>query len=151
MDAEWSRAIRNRTEISLIMIDVDNFKSYNDHYGHNAGDECLKKVANVLHETVKRATDTVARYGGEEFTVLLPDTNNLGAMKIAEKIRRNIENLDIEHERSHLHHKLTVSLGVNSIIPSPNKEKQEFIENADRALYKAKDNKKNIVYNSIGM
>ena len=148
LSKEWNRALRNQAELSIIMIDVDNFKSYNDNYGHQSGDKCLKRVADVLHYTVKRATDLVARYGGEEFTVLLPNTDNYGAMEVAERIRKNIEALNIKHEYSNTSDCLTVSLGVSSVVPTPSKYKDELLERADLALYRAKDNHKNTVCNS---
>lgn len=148
LDIEWNRAIRERKELSLIMIDVDNFKDYNDNYGHISGDECLKKVASTIYYTVKRSSDLVARYGGEEFITLLPNTSNKGAIEVAEKIRKNIELLNIKHEHSKISDKLTVSLGVNTVIPNLNKCKVDFIDQADRALYRAKAKKKNVVANA---
>lgn len=149
LDVEWNRAIREQKEISLIMIDVDNFKDYNDNYGHISGDECLKKVASTIYYTVKRSSDLVARYGGEEFITLLPNTSNSGAIEVAEKIRRNVESLNIKHEYSGISEKLTVSLGVNSIVPSLNKCKIDFIDKTDKALYNAKSKRKNMVVNGI--
>ncbi len=147
LETEWNRAIRERKEISLIMIDVDNFKDYNDNYGHISGDECLKQVASTIYSTVKRLSDLVARYGGEEFITLLPNTSNQGAIEVAEKIRTNIEGLNIRHEYSKISDKLTVSLGVNTVMPNINKCKIEFIDKADRALYLAKGKRKNMVAN----
>lgn len=149
LDIEWKRALRERKEISLIMIDVDNFKCYNDNYGHTFGDESLRKVASAINYTVQRSSDLVARYGGEEFVALLPSTSNKGAIEIAEKIRKSIELLNIKHEYSDISDKLTVSLGVNSVVPNISKCKIEFIEQADRALYSAKSKNKNKVENAV--
>lgn len=149
LDREWNRAIREQKELSVIMLDVDNFKSYNDNYGHISGDECLKKLADKLLKTVRRSCDSVARYGGEEFIVLLPSTHNRGAIEVAENIRSNIESLNIVHEYSDIASNLTVSLGVNSIIPSLSTSKMDFIEKADQALYSAKNIQKNIVSNAV--
>jgi diguanylate cyclase (GGDEF)-like protein len=150
---ELKRAKREKSFISLIMIDIDNFKAYNDTYGHQAGDECLKKVASVLDENTKRAADFAARYGGEEFAVILPDTARAGALKIAEDIRKGIMNLQIEHKNSETADYVTVSLGVSSIKSEKEINQQlikSFIEKADQALYQAKEKGRNqIVYQSF--
>jgi len=145
---ELLRAKRNNSTISLIMADIDNFKDYNDNYGHQAGDQCLKKIAKTIEETTNRPADLAARYGGEEFSIILPDTNKEGAIKIAEKIRENIISLEIEHAKSDVAEYVTLSLGVNSSkINSEIDDKriEEFIEKADKALYKAKENGRNMV------
>lgn len=135
------------------MIDIDNFKEYNDTYGHQQGDKCLKKVASVLTENTKRAADFAARYGGEEFAVILPDTAKDGSLKIAEDIRKGMINLKIEHKNSNVFDYVTVSLGVSSVIPENEinqKLIKSFIDKADQALYQAKENGKNqAVYKSF--
>jgi diguanylate cyclase (GGDEF)-like protein len=97
------------------MIDIDNFKEYNDTYGHQQGDQCLKKIAKILDKNTKRAADFAARYGGEEFVVILPETVKDGALKIAEDIRKEIMNLELEHKKSSTAAYVTVSLGASSI------------------------------------
>ena len=150
---ELKRARREKTVLSLIMIDIDDFKAYNDTYGHQEGDECLKKVASVLDKNTKRAADFAARYGGEEFAVILPDTAKNGALKIAEDIRKGIMNLKLEHKNSPVADFVTVSLGVSSIKVENEISQQfiqSFIEKADQALYQAKENGKNqTVYHSV--
>ncbi|PUU89154.1 MAG: response regulator receiver modulated diguanylate cyclase [Halanaerobium sp.] len=147
---ELNRAKRNKNSLALIMADIDNFKVYNDTYGHQQGDECLKKVASVLAKNAKRASDFAARYSGEEFAVILADTDKDGAVKVAENIREDIRELEIEHRNSNTDKYVTLSLGVSCI-----KVKREiteelvnsFIEKADQALYQAKEKGKNrVVY-----
>ncbi len=149
---ELKRAKREKSYISLIMIDIDNFKAYNDTYGHQEGDQCLKKVASVLEENTKRAADFAARYGGEEFAVILPDTAKAGALKVAEDIRKEIIDLKIEHQNSDTSDYVTVSLGVSSIKLEKEINQQlikSFIEKSDQALYQAKENGRNqTVYQS---
>lgn len=139
----WGINMREKLPIALIMIDIDNFKIYNDTYGHLAGDECLKGVASEINNTVKREGDFVARFGGEEFAVLLANTNKSGAMILAEKIRQRIEKLVIEYE-GHLT-SVTVSLGVASMITTENMSPEDLISAADCALYKAKRDGRNRV------
>lgn len=150
---ELKRAKRKKSYISLIMIDIDNFKAYNDTYGHQEGDECLKEVASVLDENTKRAADFAARYGGEEFAVILPHTDKNGALKIAEDIRKGIINLKIEHKNSDTADYVTVSLGVSSIKIKTKITQhliKAFIEKADQALYQAKEKGRNqTVYQSF--
>jgi len=147
---ELKRAKRENDPLSLIMIDIDNFKAYNDTYGHQQGDQCLKEVASVLTENTKRAADFAARYGGEEFAVILPDTAKKGAVKIAEDIRKEIMELELEHENSITADCVTVSLGVSSICTDQEIDQQlvnSFIDKSDQALYQAKENGKNqVVY-----
>lgn len=135
---EWRRAIRNGSTVSLIMIDIDYFKAYNDIYGHLEGDECLKKVAGVIQRTLKRSSDIAARYGGEEFAAVLPGTDLKGAIKIAKLIQENVIGLNIKHEGSKVLDCVTVSLGVASVIPSLDSHYEELIKKADTALYQAK-------------
>ena len=135
---ECSRSAQHGAPLSLLMIDVDRFKTYNDHYGHPAGDECLKKVSECLRATIKRPVDVVARYGGEEFAVLLPGTDRIAALGLAERCRFALEQLGIPHAGSE-HGVITVSVGVSTIaasgpVPSP----AELLARADEALYLAK-------------
>ncbi len=117
---EWKRATREKYPLSLIMIDIDYFKPFNDIYGHQPGDECLKKVAQAIKGVLHRPADTVSRYGGEEFAVVLPETEKQGALKIAEEIRNEIENLKIEHSGNTVSSYITVSIGVETVIPMRN-------------------------------
>lgn len=139
LDNEWRRAMRNASTVSLIMIDIDFFKAYNDMYGHLKGDECLKAVAQEIQKTLKRGSDVAARYGGEEFAVVLPGTDLKGAMMIAKLIWENVIALNIKHEGSNIMDCVTVSLGVASDIPTVGSTYDELIRKADKALYKAKN------------
>jgi diguanylate cyclase (GGDEF)-like protein len=138
IEQEWERMQRSRLPLSLIMCDVDFFKNYNDKYLHPNGDKCLIKVAMALRNTVRRSGDLVARYGGEEFAVILPNTDALGAVSVAEKIRLAVKDLQITHESSEIAPYVTVSVGVSTIIPTHESEFQTLIDTADRALYQAK-------------
>ena len=138
---EWQRAVRSRNPLALLLIDIDYFKSFNDKYGHLAGDECLKRVARVIEETVTRPSDSVARYGGEEFAVVLPDTSTEGAMHVAENIRRAVERLQISFEGTVTH--VSVSIGAAVVIPEEHREAHILIAVADQALYSAKSSGRN--------
>ena len=137
LDLEWQRAKREKTALSILLIDVDRFKNYNDSYGHPQGDVALQTVAGVLVHLLNRAVDFAARWGGEEFVVLLPGTNSAGALKVAEQIRAKVENTMIPCADGRVT-KVTVSIGVNTQIPTPNSLIGNFISKADEALYKAK-------------
>jgi len=141
---EWAQAWGQKRALSLIMIDIDFFKLYNDTYGHPKGDECLKKIVEVLTSNLRRKTDFVGRYGGEEFIVLLPETSLDGATKIAESICYDIYNKNIPHSAS-IFKRLTVSMGVVSLSMAMGTTMSEMIEEADRALYAAKQNGRNKV------
>ena len=145
MDVEWENARRNRQPLSLILLDIDYFKQYNDFYGHLQGDECLKNVAQALGSAVARAKDFIARFGGEEFVLVLPETDGKAAEKVAERCRRQIFKQQIPHEKSEAGQVLTVSMGVGTIIPTAEDEPKGFIEAVDRLLYKAKQNGRNRV------
>ena len=138
IEQEWERMQRIRAPLSLIMCDVDFFKNYNDKYLHPNGDKCLIKVAMAMRNTVRRGGDLVARYGGEEFAVILPNTDALGAVSVAEKIRSAVKDLQITHEASAISPYVTVSVGVSTIIPTHESEFQTLIDTADKALYQAK-------------
>ena len=144
---EWSRLQREKLSLSLIMSDIDYFKPYNDYYGHIEGDKCLRQVAQTIQGTVKRSADLVARYGGEEFAVILPNTNLVGAMEVAENIKLAVSNLEIPHDGSDVSKYVSLSLGVSSIIPLLNGEvSPEFLKNtADEALYQAKKHGRNCI------
>jgi len=133
-----AEASRDRKPLSVLMIDIDCFKNYNDHYGHLKGDEVLKRVASLLAERAGRATDLVARYGGEEFIVLLPHTDAGGAEKIAQNIAESIRALQIPHETSFVIPILTISIGICTLVPAPGQNPASVVENADKALYQAK-------------
>lgn len=140
---EWRRGQREGQALSLIICDIDYFKLYNDTFGHQAGDICLQKVAQTILNTVKRPADLVARYGGEEFVVILPQTPANNALKVAEKIRKRIEQLSLPHPQSLISDRVSISLGVTSIIPQPIYTKNQLLVTADKALYKAKKQGRN--------
>ena len=144
---EWQRSIRNNSPIALLIIDIDCFKLFNDHYGHPEGDKCLRKVAQTLEACMKRPADSVWRYGGEEFIAILPDTDD--AISVAENCRREIEALRITHDESCASNVITVSIGVGIIYPDNNTDKNLFIDNVDKALYKAKKTGRNKVCSYI--
>jgi len=130
--------VRQATPLSLIMSDIDYFKLYNDEYGHLAGDDCLKKVATTINDTLKRPGDFAARYGGEEFVVVLPDTEINGGIEIAEAIHSNVGALGIKHTASSISDRVTISLGVAGALPEKDSEPNGLISAADKALYRAK-------------
>lgn len=133
----WRRSQREGGPIALVMIDIDHFKCYNDEYGHVAGDECLRRVADVLRTTVRRPFDLVARYGGEEFVVLLPDTHGAGAEVVAEEMRASVEALGIPHCRS-WDDRVTISCGVAAAERVDGLDPASLVAAADRRLYQAK-------------
>ena len=134
----WRRAQRESAPVSLVLIDIDHFKKYNDHYGHLAGDDCLRRVAQTLQEAVKRPFDLVARYGGEEFAVVLPDTDGPGSYPLAEEMRKAVERLDIAHAASAVSSRVTISSGVAAIAPEAGAQPDGLIAAADACLYEAK-------------
>lgn len=136
-------AYRYKKSIAVIMIDLDNFKEYNDQYGHTEGDKVLKIVANKISENLLRSLDTLGRFGGEEFMVVLPNTNEAGAMKIAEKIRKEIYNLKIQHCPTCPRKYVSISLGVAAEIPEEYDQELLLLKKSDKALYEAKDLGKN--------
>ncbi|MDY6942965.1 MAG: diguanylate cyclase [Pseudomonadota bacterium] len=154
---EWRRATRHHVgrqfngrgsepeSVSLVLIDIDHFKQYNDHYGHLAGDECLRRVAKTVADSLNRCGDLVARYGGEEFAVLLPSTTIEGAVAIAERIRAAVEALSIPHHGSVTSDHVTISLGVAGMDQIEESVPSNLVERADRALYEAKANGRNQV------
>jgi len=144
LGAEWKRAKRMQEEISLLLIDVDNFKLYNDTYGHVAGDLVLKQVAKAMEASVVRSSDLCARFGGEEFSVILPNTNIDGARAAGEKVREMVESLQIDHVHS-VSGILSVSIGAATIIPQEEDNRSDLIHLADKRLYRAKQIGKNRV------
>ncbi|MES0488797.1 MAG: diguanylate cyclase [Leptospirales bacterium] len=145
INAEWDNGIRDHNLLSLIMIDIDFFKKYNDGYGHQKGDECIKIVADAIRGQLNRPTDIAARYGGEEFAVILPNTTAQGAFVIAENIQRHIESLALKHDFSEILKVVTVSEGVATIKPTSTETPGLLIERADKALYAAKHKGRNRV------
>ncbi|WP_426453681.1 sensor domain-containing diguanylate cyclase [Paenibacillus sp. S-38] len=147
--SEWRRAARTDSPLSMILIDIDYFKAYNDTFGHLSGDECLKRVAAILRDNLLRETDLAARFGGEEFAILLPHTDLDGALVVAEHLRNAVEAACLPHPRSRIGEYVTISLGVASLIPPLPYEPTELIEQADRALYHAKRQRNHVeAYNS---
>lgn len=144
-DEEWRRALRSGYRISVMMIDIDFFKQYNDSYGHLTGDECVVSVADVLKGTTRRPGDMVARFGGDEFVILLPMTEAQNAADIAEKIRSRVESLKIPHRNSGISDYVTLSIGVVTIMPRQEISLVDLIKQADEALYKAKSEGRNKV------
>jgi diguanylate cyclase (GGDEF)-like protein len=145
MESEFRRAKRSVSPLSLIMIDVDSFKDYNDNYGHQKGDDCLIMIAAALARALGRPCDLVARYGGEEFMAVLPNTNAEGALSLAETMRSEIQLLGIDHAFSKVAPHITISLGVVTQIPAHNTTIPHLIGAADRALYQAKRSGRNCV------
>lgn len=146
---EFFRLMRSKSILSLIMLDIDHFKNYNDSYGHLAGDKCIQMIANVLKTTLERASDIVARYGGEEFIVILPDTDGNGAKIIGERMRKAIEDLSIPHKTSETAKYITVSVGIVSVCPAKLESPEQVLKLVDEALYSAKEKGRNCyVYNS---
>jgi len=144
IEKEWKKCIRESESLSLIMLDVDFFKKYNDYYGHQEGDNCLKKIAQEIRISLLRPSDIAVRYGGEEFVVILPNTKINGALRVAERIRQNIINLAIKHETSTVSEVVTLSQGIAEM---NNKDDTvyECLKKADASLYEAKNNGRNSI------
>lgn len=143
IEKEVRRAKRTGCDLSFALIDIDYFKAYNDHYGHQQGDECLIKVAATLAAAIRRPGDLVARYGGEEFAVILPETSSENAFQMMELLRRNVEQLNLEHRKSPTKKYVTVSIGLTTATKDQTLEVTDMINQADRALYQAKGNGRN--------
>ncbi len=140
INAEWRRLTRRKEPLSVIMCDIDYFKRYNDTYGHQAGDDCLKRIAKTLSQTARRSSDLIARYGGEEFIVALPNTTITGAESVAQDIQDRVSRLELAHSDSPVSEHVTLSMGVATAIPDPDHTPRHLIEQADQALYEAKEN-----------
>ena len=145
VEREWARSIRENTMISVIMVDLDFFKAVNDHYGHATGDDYLRAVAQVLQQHAARASDLAARYGGEEFVCLLPDTDVLGAVSLAERIRKAVMQCGIPHAASRAASVVTVSIGVVSCVCHDSILPEQIVQRADEQLYLAKNEGRNCV------
>ena len=143
LEAQWRRCCRAAAPLALILLDVDYFKQFNDRYGHQAGDDCLKQLALLLRNVLRRDDDLAARYGGEEFVLLLPFTDVTGARTIAEAVRQQLRLLAIPHHHSLVAERVTCSQGCACLIPQPDMASSELIEMADVALYRAKKNGRN--------
>lgn len=148
--SEVKRASRDREPLSLILADVDNFKAYNDCYGHQAGDDCLRHVATALKSVGKRPADLAARYGGEEFAMVLPGTTVEGAVDVAKSLVRTVEGMSIPHARSGVSNTVSLSQGIASMIPAHDTTPEAIIELADQALYQAKQQGRNRYVISAG-
>ncbi len=148
LDREWRRMFREKRPLSLILCDVDFFKPYNDHYGHQAGDECLRAVAACIQRCTRRPGDIVARYGGEEFAVILADTPSAGAFYVAEAIRAQVQDRALAHRCSSVAEVITISLGIATTVPSlpSGLDRNQLIAEADAALYRAKKAGRNRVW-----
>jgi diguanylate cyclase (GGDEF)-like protein len=145
LEAEWRRSARTQAPLSLLMIDVDCFKGYNDRCGHLAGDECLRRVAGALAGQPRRPADLVARYGGEEFVVVLPETPAEGALQVAESMRGAVQALGLAHPCSLAGPQVTVSIGAATRIPVTGQSPSSLVTYADKALYRAKRGGRNRV------
>ncbi len=143
LESNWQKALQSRTPMGVAIVDIDYFKQYNDHYGHTGGDNCLRKVATTLSESIRQGMDMVSRYGGEEFAIILPGANNNAAYSIAERARACIAELNVPHEA--INGIVTVSIGVAATIPAKGITAQELIDQADDALYRAKESGRNQV------
>jgi diguanylate cyclase (GGDEF)-like protein/PAS domain S-box-containing protein len=135
---EWAKARATGEPLSLVMIDIDYFKQYNDHYGHMQGDECLRRVASAMDASASRSRDMCARLGGEEFVLLLPSTDQEAAHNVAERCRKILQQEEIPHARSGVGRLITVSLGVGTIVPGAQDNADVFLDRIDRRLYQAK-------------
>ncbi|MFH2093178.1 MAG: diguanylate cyclase [Pseudomonadota bacterium] len=150
LGSEWKRHHRDKDKISVILCDIDFFKLYNDNYGHQAGDDCLQKVAWAINNCANRATDLAARYGGEEFVLILPNTDEDGAMAVSEEVRTHVKNLELAHEKSKVSEHVTLSLGVATMIPGTDNSAEDLVALADKALYEAKENGRNQSVGKVG-
>jgi diguanylate cyclase (GGDEF)-like protein len=143
IDLEWRQSIRTQKPLSIILLDIDHFKKYNDNYGHIEGDKCLRRVARFLQSSIRRPTDLVARYGGEEFVIVLPDTDEEGAHKVAQLIKKELAELNIPHNFSSTAKQITVSQGVAGCTATLKDKPTALVKAADHALYEAKGRGRN--------
>lgn len=144
-DREWRRAVREMRPVALLMFDIDHFKEYNDRYGHQEGDLCLQRVAEVLNASMQRSEDLVARYGGEEFVAILPGMTGTLATEIAERIRLAVESMQWPHADNHQAQRVTISIGVASCVPDQHESSLTLLKRADASLYRAKHEGRNRV------
>jgi diguanylate cyclase (GGDEF)-like protein len=138
LEMEWRRCGRAQLAVSLLMVDIDHFKLYNDHYGHPAGDATLVEVARAMRRAAGRSQDLVARYGGEEFAILLPQLDEQGAVSVARRLMHELEMLDLPHAASPTSQRLTVSIGISSMVPGEHSLPADLVQVADALLYQAK-------------
>jgi diguanylate cyclase (GGDEF)-like protein len=150
LEAEWRRCGRAGLAVSLLMVDIDHFKLYNDHYGHQAGDTTLVQVARAMQRAAGRSQDLVARYGGEEFAILLPQLDTAGATGVARRLMHELEMLDLPHAASPTERRLTVSIGIASMVPGEHSQPSDLIQVADALLYQAKADGRNRFMSSAG-
>ena len=143
MDEAWHSALRNHQPLSVLLLDIDNFKQYNDLHGHLQGDECLKRIAKVLMGAATRSKDFVARFGGEEFVIVLPETNPAAALKVAERCHQHLLREQIAHGNNSASQLVTLSIGVGTITPARNDSLTDFLELVDQRLYEAKHQGRN--------
>ncbi len=143
LQLEWTNSRRTGQPLSLILLDIDYFKQYNDHYGHIAGDDCLKRVARVLSGAAARSRDFFARYGGEEFILVLPETDAKAAERVAERCRALLFKEQIPHATSPVSQILTISMGIGTAVPSQQDDPRDFLDAVDRRLYQAKQQGRN--------
>jgi diguanylate cyclase (GGDEF)-like protein len=143
LEHQWTLMMREQLPIAIILCDVDYFKLFNDFYGHLAGDDCLRSIAQSLDSALARPSDLVARYGGEEFAVILPQTTEAGALKVAERMQATITQIQIPHDSSPIHAFITLSMGVACLVPSPERSPSSLLEQADQLLYLAKERGRN--------
>ena len=149
-DREWRRGMREGSQLSLIMVDVDYFKQFNDHYGHGSGDGCLKQVACALVDALNRPGDLAARFGGDEFAIIIPGTDPEGAALIAERVRAGVEALAIPNVRSAVADHVTVSVGCATLVPAQDRQSEMLLNMADIMLYRAKEEGRNRVVLKAG-
>lgn len=145
LEEEWNRAMRKGGSIGLLLLDIDYFKQYNDIYGHQAGDECLIQIAEMLAGKIRRASDTLARYGGEEFALVLPELGPQELERYAERVCKTMEKQQIGHKGSRVSSVVTCSVGAASWTLRPQDKLEDFIHAADQSLYKAKQSGRNRV------
>lgn len=138
LQRDWLQCARHGQHISVFMIDIDHFKLYNDHYGHQQGDECLRAVAHAINKGLRRPYDSVARYGGEEFACILQNTDATGALSVAQRVLEEVRALSIEHIKSSTRKIVTISIGVCTTTPTIDTSTDELLKTADKELYKAK-------------
>ncbi|MDG2990708.1 PAS domain S-box protein [Candidatus Synechococcus calcipolaris G9] len=143
LSQEWQRCLREQACLSLVLCDVDYFKPYNDHYGHQAGDDCLIQIAQTLAQAARRSTDLIARYGGEEFALVLPNTDLDGTLRVIHKIQEALHRLNIPHLASSIGDRITISFGVVTLTPHSSRSLDEFLNAADQSLYHAKQSGRN--------